>query len=134
MHPLLKDISLPQHPRILDVCHEDTHELFTLSDVLISDYSSIVFDYALLNKPLYFYTPDLNDYLKDVGCYVKKEDLPIEVSLTMNELIEAMQVPYKGNIEAFKNKFFTYQDGKNTKRVVELILDLLKTSLLEVFK
>lgn len=129
LHPLLKDISLPQHPRILDVCHEDTHELFTLSDVLISDYSSIVFDYALLNKPLYFYTPDLNDYLKDVGCYVKKEDLPIEVALTMNELIEAIQVPYKGNIEAFKNKFFTYQDGKNTKRVVELILDLLKKPL-----
>ena len=60
MHPLLKEINLPQHPHILDVCKEDTHELFALSDSLISDYSSIVFDYSLLNKPLYFYTPDLN--------------------------------------------------------------------------
>ena len=129
MHPLLKEINLPQHPRILDVCKEDTHELFALSDSLISDYSSIVFDYSLLNKPLYFYTPDLNEYLNDVGCYVDKEELPVDVSLTMDELIKTMQVPYKGKLDVFKNKFFTYQDGKNTNRVVDLILEILKKPL-----
>ena len=129
MHPLLKEINLPQHPHILDVCKEDTHELFALSDSLISDYSSIVFDYSLLNKPLYFYTPDLNEYLNDVGCYVDKEELPVDVSLTMDELIKTMQVPYKGKLDVFKNKFFTYQDGKNTNRVVDLILEILKKPL-----
>lgn len=129
LHPLLKDISLPQHPRILDVCKEDTHELFALSDVLISDYSSIVFDYALLDKPLYFYTPDLNEYLKDVGCYVEQSDFPIAVSYSMEELIKMLQIPYQGNLETFKNKFFDWQDGNNTKRVVELILDVLKKPL-----
>lgn len=126
LHPLLKDVTLPKHPRILDVCNEDTHELFALADLLISDYSSIVFDFSLLNKPLYFYTPDLNEYLNDVGCYVGKEDLPIEVSSTLEELIEMIKKPYEGNIELFKNKFFDYQDGRNTKRVVEFILDVLK--------
>lgn len=129
MHPLLKEINLPQHPRILDVCKEDTHELFALSDSLISDYSSIVFDYSLLNKPLYFYTPDLNEYLNNVGCYVDKGELPVDVSLTMDELIKTMQVPYKGKLDVFKNKFFTYQDGKNTNRVVDLILEILKKHL-----
>ena len=64
LHPLLKNVCLPQHPRIIDMFNEDTHELFALSDLLISDFSSIVFDYSILNKTMYFYVPDLNDYLK----------------------------------------------------------------------
>lgn len=49
---------------LLILFNEDTHELFALSDLLISDFSSIVFDYSILNKTMYFYVPDLNDYLK----------------------------------------------------------------------
>ena len=45
------------------------------------------------------------------------------------ELIKTMQVPYKGKLDVFKNKFFTYQDGKNTNRVVDLILEILKKPL-----
>ena len=44
-------------------------------------------------------------------------------------LIQGIQKNEVGNLEAFKNIFFEYQDGKNTKRVVELIYDILKKSL-----
>ena len=129
LHPLLKNICLPQHPRIIDMFNEDTHELFALSDLLISDFSSIVFDYSILNKTMYFYVPDLNDYLKDVGCYVNIDLFPGKICKNIDELIQGIQKNEVGNLEAFKNIFFEYQDGKNTKRVVELIYDILKKSL-----
>ena len=47
----------------------------------------------------------------------------------IDELIQGIQKNEVGNLEAFKNIFFEYQDGKNTKRVVELIYDILKKSL-----
>ena len=129
LHPLLKNVCLPQHPRIIDMFNEDTHELFALSDLLISDFSSIVFDYSILNKTMYFYVPDLNDYLKDVGCYVNIDLFPGKICKNIDELIQGIQKNEAGNLEAFKNIFFEYQDGKNTKRVVELIYDILKKSL-----
>ena len=129
LHPLLKNVCLPQHPRIIDMFNEDTHELFALSDMLISDFSSIVFDYSILNKPMYFYVPDLNDYLKDVGCYVNADLFPGKICKTIDELIQGIQKKEVGDLEAFKNMFFEYQDGKNTKRVVDLIYDILKKSL-----
>ena len=129
LHPLLKNVCLPQHPRIIDMFNEDTHELFALSDLLISDFSSIVFDYSILNKTMYFYVPDLNDYLKDVGCYVNTDLFPGKICKNIDELIQGIQKNEVGNLEAFKNIFFEYQDGKNTKRVVELIYDILKKSL-----
>ena len=129
LHPLLKNVCLPQHPRIIDMFNEDTHELFALSDLLISDFSSIVFDYSILNKTMYFYVPDLNDYLKDVGCYVNIDLFPGKICKNIDELIQGIQKNEVGNLEAFKNIFFEYQDGKNTKRVVELIYDILKKSL-----
>ena len=74
---MLKNVCLPQHPRIIDMFNEDTHELFALSDLLISDFSSIVFDYSILNKTMYFYIKDLNDYIKCAVCvkeYSKLKD------------------------------------------------------------
>lgn len=126
LHPLLKNISIPQHPRILDVFEEDTHELFALSDMLISDFSSIIFDFSILNKPMYFYMPDLDRYLKDVGCYVDVSMLPGKICKNVNELINVIQDQEIGNIEEFKNIFFKFQDGQNIKRVTELIYTILK--------
>ena len=78
---------------------------------------------------MYFYVPDLNDYLKDVGCYVNIDLFPGKICKNIDELIQEIQKNEVGNLEAFKNVFFEYQDGKNTKRVVELIYDILKKSL-----
>ena len=71
----------------------------------------------------------LNDYLKDVGCYVNTDLFPGKICKNIDELIQGIQKNEVGNLEAFKNIFFEYQDGKNTKRVVELIYDILKKSL-----
>lgn len=125
-HPLLKNTKLTKHERILNMNHEDTHDLFTISDALISDFSSIIFDYSLLNRPMYFFVPDLNEYLHDLGCFVDYQTMPGAICYSEDELIKAVQEQHRYDLEQFRNQFFTYQDGKNIQRVVKLIDQIIK--------
>lgn len=125
-HPLLLDTSLPDHSRIINMNHEDTHDLFTVSDCLISDFSSIIFDYSLLDKPMYFYVPDLEDYFKDVGVFVDyRKTMPGAICYDTDELIKALKSQDRYDIKSFSDLFFTYRDGKNIDRVTEFIKSIL---------
>ena len=108
--------------RIINLNHEDTHDLFTISDMLISDFSSIIFDYSFFNKPMYFFVPDLDEYLSTLGCFVDYQKImPGAICLNENQLADAIIVNKQYDIEAFSKIFFKYHDGKNIERVVELI-------------
>ena len=66
LHPLLADLQLETQYAI-DVKQEDLYTLMHVSDCMISDYSSIVFDYSLLKKPMISYVPDLESYKATIG-------------------------------------------------------------------
>lgn len=122
-HPLMGNYQLIDDPRIYNMNHEDTHALFTISHYLISDYSSIVFDYMILNKPLIFFTPDLQDYIKDLGVFVDVYDLHCPVCQKEEEIIQCIQqqafeFEYMQELQSL---FFDKQDGKSTQRVVEFL-------------
>lgn len=121
-HPLLLKAKLQDDKRIINLNHEDTHDLFTVSDMLISDFSSIIFDYSLLNKPMYFYVPDLDEYLKTLGCFVDySQVMPGAICKNETELIDAIKENKSYDIKKFSQMFFKYQDGKNSERVIQLI-------------
>lgn len=122
LHPLLLDKPITDDQRIINLNHEDTHDLFTISDMLISDFSSIIFDYSFFNKPMYFFVPDLDEYLSTLGCFVDYQKImPGAICLNENQLADAIIVNKQYAIEAFSKIFFKYHDGKNIERVVELI-------------
>lgn len=125
-HPLSKGAQLAKNKRIINANHEDTHDLFAVSDVLISDFSSIIFDYSLLSKPMYFYTPDLENYLNDLGCFVDYNQMPGAICYDIEQLAQAIHEKEMYPIEDFAKKFFKYHDGHNTDRVVQFIENLLK--------
>ena len=54
----------------------DTNELLAITDILISDYSSIFYDYLATDKPVIFYIPDLEEYKNYRGLYIEPEELP----------------------------------------------------------
>lgn len=125
-HPLLLNSTLANDKRIINLKDEDTHDLFTISDLLISDFSSIIFDYSLLSKPMYFFVPDLDEYLKTLGCFVDYQKMmPGAICYNEDELIKAIKNNQIGNIETFSRLFFKFHDGHNTKRVVTLIESLM---------
>lgn len=125
-HPLLKDICIAEHSQIFNMANEDTHDLFTISDYLISDYSSIIFDYSLLNKPMLFYVPDLQSYIDTLGCFVDYETMPGTICKNIEEVFMGIKNADTSKILDFKDTFFSYQDGKNTDRVVKLIQEIIE--------
>lgn len=110
-------------------CVED---LYIISDILITDYSSVMFDYALLNKPMLFYTYDLEDYSENLrGLYVDfVEEAPGPMLLNTEEVISAIQnieeemMKYKEKVTKFHEKYLTYENGNSCAEIVRTVMGL----------
>jgi CDP-ribitol ribitolphosphotransferase len=112
--------------RIINLSHyPDVNTLYEVSDALITDYSSVIFDYCILNKPIYFYAYDFEAFLKEGrGTYVNlKEDMPGVVIFSSEELfLEILKADYDyEKLRQFREESYQYLDGKSTERVVKLI-------------
>ncbi len=122
-HPLLGNYQLQSHPQVMNMNHEDTHALFSICDYLISDYSSVVFDFMILEKPLLFFIPDYHEYNTEIGVFVDICQLKYPVCYKEEEIISHIQNNQfdQENMRNMKNCFFDYQDGQSTKRVIEFL-------------
>ena len=104
--------------------YREINDLLLITDVLITDYSSVIFDYLLLNKPIVYFTYDLDEYENGRGMYYKFSDYVYgEVAKNSKELINAIK---KENLmedkrEEFNNKFMDACDGQSTKKTFDLI-------------
>ena len=108
---------------------DDINELYVISDILITDYSSVFFDYANLKRPMIFYMYDLEYYRdKSNGFYFDVEtNLPGKIVRTDDELIDEIirvtkEFKYDEKYKKFNEKFNYLDDGEASKRVVEAII------------
>lgn len=103
--------------------YDDISELYVISDMLITDYSSVFFDYANLKRPIIFYMYDLEEYRDELrGFYFGIEELPGNIIKTEDELINEIKKSEKFTFDEkykkFNDKFNYLDDGNATKRVV----------------
>jgi len=106
------------------------YDFLSAVDVLITDYSSVYFDFLLLNRPIVFYVPDFEEYHKERGFTLEPFDFwtPGKKAKTIDELIEALKEAIKNpkNYEYerthFQNLFFKYKDRRSSERVAKIIL------------
>jgi len=122
---VLKD---KQKSRIIDVSSfSDIQELYLVSDMLVTDYSSVFFDYANLNRPIIFYAYDLESYRDDLrGFYLNYDkDLPGPVVKTEEELYLAIEsVKYaKIDYSKFRKTYLPKDDGNATNRIIDKIFN-----------
>lgn len=107
--------------------NEDIRNLYLISDALITDYSSVFFDYAILNRPIYFYMYDLENYRDQLrGFYLDiYQDLPGKIiedeNLLLNEIIKQSYDYQK--LQMFNERFNNHEDGLASQRVVDIILN-----------
>ncbi|EAK8404926.1 CDP-glycerol:glycerophosphate glycerophosphotransferase [Listeria monocytogenes] len=125
-HPVIKNVSFnvdENDPFILDLTsNNDINDLMLFSDALITDYSSVIFEFSLMNKPIYFFAYDIDDYLDERGFYFDyKATIPGEVFKDTPSLIESIKTENYNydELEVFKKKFVGSLDGNSTKRFVE---------------
>ena len=116
--------------------YNSVEDLYLISDILITDYSSVMFDYALLDKPMLFFTYDLDDYRDNLrGLYVDIEkEAPGPLVFDTDELIDAViniDDVLKENstkIAAFKEKYLTYENGESCEKIVQRVMHPDKTT------
>jgi CDP-glycerol glycerophosphotransferase len=109
--------------------HEDIQELYLISDILITDYSSVFFDFANLKRPMIFFTYDLEEYKDDIrGFYFDfEEKAPGPLVKTTEELIEVIKkLPIdkilNEQFHDFYQKFCYLEDGFAAERVVKEVI------------
>ncbi|MDD8049585.1 MAG: CDP-glycerol glycerophosphotransferase family protein [Thomasclavelia sp.] len=109
--------------------YDDITEIYLISDICITDYSSVFFDYANLKRPMLFYTYDLDKY-RDIlrGFYIDMEkELPGPLLFTSEEVvnsiknIDSITEKYQKRYDEFYNKFCNIDDGNASKRAVEAV-------------
>ncbi len=107
----------------------DTNELLSVVDILISDYSSIFFDFMLTGRPVLFYLPDLPAYEQERGIYFKPEELPGPVTDNIEQLgeyirqIDRVVEEYKTRYQKYYDWACPYEDGHVSERVLNILLD-----------
>jgi teichoic acid glycerol-phosphate primase len=105
------------------------NELLLVTDCLITDYSSVICDYALLRRPMVFYLYDLDDYLNERGLWEGYESMmPGPVVYTMPELVRVLKT---GDIDldkvaAFADIWHTYSTGQSSRNLVAYMLDKME--------
>lgn len=111
---------------------KDIQDLLPYVDLLISDYSSVFFDFVFRDKPIIFYPYDFDsytensrnlfcDYFNDlVGPFAKREDELLDLINTSEK--NFVNQEYRKKFEAFKRRYNKYNDGKNSERVYKYIL------------
>lgn len=133
LHPHLQNVSgqlLCKEPSVIDVtAYDDIQELLLASDALVSDYSSLIFDYAFMGKPCFLYTPDIKDYTKnDRDLYFNIGQLPFENAEDNDALYDAVlkfdNGIYKEKLERFKEYVGNYENGHSSEKLAEIINSL----------
>ncbi len=113
---------------VLDFSHiEDINDLCQVADVLVTDYSSVFFDFAVTGRPILFYCYDLDRYASHTrGLYLDvHEELPGPVVQTTDALLDCLrsldriQAKYAPRYARFRERFCALNDGTAARRVVQ---------------
>jgi CDP-glycerol glycerophosphotransferase len=138
-HYLIKDaIDIKGYEeRVKIMADEDISDLYLISDLLITDYSSVFFDYAILKRPMMFYAYDLEHYREDLrGFYFdyeaelpgpiveKEEDFYLELGRFTKEGGFSEQT---AKYAAFNEKFTSWENGTASKQIADLMNQQVKS-------
>jgi CDP-ribitol ribitolphosphotransferase len=133
-HPFVKE----PHPipetvkdQVLDLSKEsEINDLLFITDILITDYSSVIFEASLLDIPMLFFAFDLEEYVVTRDFYYPfKNFVPGKIVRTQDAILESIQKEdfEQEKIETFKHRFFDDFDGKSSERVADFIVSKLNS-------
>ena len=127
MHPFVsKSFDLEGLENVINLSdYPEVNDLLLVTDLLISDYSSLVFEFSLLERPMIFYAHDRVDYIAERDFYYEYESfVPGPIVETTEELIHQLKSSNFDleKVKAFKSKFFDRADGKVTQRFIHEII------------
>lgn len=131
LHPYLKkQVNYEQYLHIRPFPTEyETYDFLNACDLLITDYSSVFFDYAITNRKIILFAYDEKEYFKERGVYIKLDDLPFCKVDNIEDLINEINNPYIQDRKEFLLKFSPYESGKVSKKICDQIILNKKSGL-----
>ncbi|MGX8694635.1 MAG: CDP-glycerol glycerophosphotransferase family protein, partial [Methanobrevibacter sp.] len=121
----------PKDDFIYDLTDYDSiEEMFLVSDILITDYSSVMFDYAILDRPIFLYTYDMEEYRDKLrGIYFDIEELsPGPILYTSKEVEEAIlniddtESETRDLRRRFREEFVPYERADSSKEIFNRVM------------
>ena len=132
-HHFIKDnVPIPNEyeDRIIEIKDIDINKLFYISDILITDYSSCIYDFALLNKPMIFYAYDRYIYCATRGVHGNIEDIaPGKVCENFDQVLEAI---YNKDFEMEKIKNFYVDNNINGTMASDIVINKVLLGLNDI--
>ena len=130
MHYFIKN-KQQTHESVLDAStYPDIFDLLIFSDILVSDYSSCIWDFTFLNKPCFLFCSDLHDYELQPGLILPVSKWNIPYATNMNELestiMESDETTFLSNIQKHHKLMGSFEDGNATKRTINIIVNCLE--------
>lgn len=106
--------------------YDDINDLYVISDILVTDYSSVFFDFAILKRKMIFYVYDFWDYKNKMrDFYIDLSELPGNIVYSDKELLKEIKsnnFVYSKKYKDFNKKYNYLDDGKSSERVIDNIL------------
>ena len=127
LHPFIKNKPKYTKDSIFDFSGErEINDILFITDVLVTDYSSVIFENAVIGNAAVMYAPDLEEYTKGRGFYFDYSDYACgEIVRDKEALSKAILNADKNDVrmKEFKNRFVSLCDGNSSKRFVDTILE-----------
>lgn len=108
----------------------ETYEFLNIADCLITDYSSVFFDFAITRRKIVLFAYDEEEYLSTRGLYFDFDKLPFTKTKTIEELINAINSPKNYDEEKFIQEYCNYDNVQTTKKICETVILNKKNDLL----
>lgn len=129
LHPVIRNkykVPVEYTDYVYDMSKDNINTLMFVSDILITDYSSVFFEYALLEKPIIFYAYDLEEYMKKSRefYYDYRSFVPGPIVFTSEEIVDIIKnnnYDYE-TLKKFSNEHCAYKDGRSSERFVKRFL------------
>nr|WP_173915586.1 CDP-glycerol glycerophosphotransferase family protein [Halobacillus sp. Marseille-Q1614] len=128
LHPAVNSSFRNPYPEfIVDVSSGDhINHLLLITDILITDYSSIPYEFSLLNKPMIFYSFDLEEYARVRGFWEDYHAMtPGPIAYTTEEIVEILwgeNYNYE-RIKQFSKQWNEYSDGRSSEKLIQAVYD-----------
>lgn len=128
----LKNVGIPV---VVAGQNVDANQLLAITDVLITDYSSIFFDFLPTRRPIIYYAYDLEEYSATRGLYFPLDTMPGSLCQSINDVLKAIQEAiispevYQSdkNYQIAREKYAKHEDGKSTQRAIDFFFNDVTT-------
>lgn len=130
LHPNISDKAnfIKYNNKVINATtYPDLYELILTADIVISDYSSLMFEASIIKKPVFLYVADIDSYKAERGVYFELEELPFSLSTNEEDLLDKLKnfdnKYYLKRLNEFNNGVVSYESGTASNIVAQRILE-----------